>query len=155
MRIYETELTDAVLERLIAFSRDWEAEQSCRGYRANERADIEGCRIFLAGDDDGEILGYLFGRICKSEKQSSVMPDGTPCFEIEELYVIPARRSEGVGAALFAFAEEAVGAEADYLLLSTATKNWRAILHFYLDELEMEFWSARLFKRIGKTHEGG
>ena len=34
------------------------------------------------------------------------------------------------------------------MILSTATKNWQAIFHFYLDELGMEFWSARLFKRI-------
>jgi hypothetical protein len=33
-------------------------------------------------------------------------------------------------------------------MLSTATKNARAILHFYLDELGMEFWSARLFKSL-------
>ena len=33
-------------------------------------------------------------------------------------------------------------------MLSTATKNWRAILHFYIDELDMRFWNARLFRRI-------
>ena len=26
--------------------------------------------------------------------------------------------------------------------------NWRAILHFYLEELGMEFWSARLFMKL-------
>jgi len=36
----------------------------------------------------------------------------------------------------------------ELILLSTATKNYKAILHFYLDELDMEFWNARLFKRI-------
>ena len=56
--------------------------------------------------------------------------------------------SRGIGKALFEFASAAVEDEADYIVLSTATKNWRAILHFYLDELDMEFWSARLFKRI-------
>ena len=149
MRIYETPLSEAVLETLIAFSRDWEAEDSCHGYRANERSDIEGNRIFLA-EEDGIVLGYLFGRVCSSEKQSSIMPDGTPFFEVEELYVIPARRSEGVGRALFEYAEEALRAEAEFMLLSTATKNWRAIFHFYLDNLDMRFWSARLYKRIGQ-----
>ena len=47
-----------------------------------------------------------------------------------------------------ALAENAVKNEAEYMVLSTATKNWRAIFHFYLDELEMTFWSARLFKKI-------
>ena len=147
MQIREAALDDALLAQLIALSKDWEAEQSCYGYRANERADIEGNRIFLA-EEGRRIIGYLFGSVCKAEKQSSIMPEGTPYFEIEELYVIPSRRSDGVGAALFSFTEEAVKAEAEFIFLSTATKNWRAILHFYLDMADMQFWSARLFKRI-------
>ena len=58
----------------------------------------------------------------------------------------PEYRSRGVGRALFRLAEEAVSGEADLLTLGTATKNHRAILHFYIDELGMTFWSARLFK---------
>ena len=78
----------------------------------------------------------------------SIMPEGTPYFEIEELYVITKRRSQGIGESLFRYVEDAVQNEAEYMVLSTATKNWKAIFHFYLDELEMEFWSARLFKKI-------
>ena len=147
MRIRETPLTDAVLERLISLSEDWEAENSCYGYRANERADIEGNRVFLA-EENGETVGYLFGHSFKSENMRSIMPEGTDCFEVEELYVVPAFRSRGIGAALFRHASEAVKAEAEYMILSTATRNWRTVFHFYLDELGMEFWSARLFKRI-------
>ena len=80
------------------------------------------------------------------------MPDGTAFFEVEELYVVPERRSGGIGAALFAYAEEAVRADADFMMLSTATKNWRAVFHFYLDVMDMQFWSARLFKRIGSEN---
>ena len=147
MRIRETPLTDAVLERLTSLSKDWEAENSCFGYRANERADLEGNRIFLA-EEDGETVGYLFGHVFKSENMRSVMPEGTDCFEVEELYVVPAFRSRGIGAALFRHASEAVKEEAEFMILSTAARNWRAVFHFYLDELGMEFWSARLFKRI-------
>ncbi len=147
MLIREAELNDALLETLIALSKDWEAERSCHGYRANTRADIEGNRIFLA-EENGAVVGYLFGHMGRSEKQSSVMPDGTPYFELEELYVVPERRSAGVGAALFSHAEAALKSETEYILLSTATKNARAILHFYMDVLDMQFWSARLFKRI-------
>jgi len=51
---------------------------------------------------------------------------------------------------IFRHAEEAVKSEAAYMVLSTATKNWRSIFHFYIDEFNMTFWSARLFKKIGK-----
>ena len=147
--IREAPLTEELLERLIALSADWEAENSCRGYRRNTAADLEGNQIFLAEAESG-ILAYLFGHVEHTEKESSVMPAGTACFEVEELYVRPAFRSRGIGAALFRFAEGAVRDRAAYMMVSTATKNWRAILHFYLEELGMDFWSARLFKKIGE-----
>ncbi len=148
MRIHEVQLDDNVLSLLIRLSEDWTAEDSCFGYRPNDRSDIEGNRIFLA-DEDGITVGYLFGKVYQSEKMKSIMPEGTPYFEVEELYVIPEKRSQGIGEKLFHFVEEAVKYEAGYMVLSTATKNWKAIFHFYLDELDMTFWSARLFKKIG------
>ncbi len=149
MRIHEVQLDDYVLSLLIRLSEDWTAEDSCFGYRPNDRSDIEGNRIFLA-DEDGITVGYLFGKVYQSEKMKSIMPEGTPYFEVEELYVIPEKRSQGIGEKLFRFVEEAVKYEAEYMVLSTATKNWKAIFHFYLDELDMTFWSARLFKKIGE-----
>ena len=145
----EAALTDKVMAELIRLSQDWESEKSCYGYRANGQDDIEGNRIFTA-EENGEMIGYLFGHCFKSKNMSSIMPEGSDCFEVEELYVIPSRRSTGIGRKLFEFASDAVRSEAEYMVLSTATKNWQAILHFYLDELGMEFWNARLFKQIKK-----
>lgn len=147
MIIHEVELSDIVLAKLIKLSEDWTAENSCYGYRANDKSDIDGNRIFFA-EEEGEVIGYLFGKIYKSERMKSIMPEGTPYFEVEELYVIPEKRSQGIGEKLFRYVEDIVKSEAEYMVLSTATKNWKAIFHFYLDELEMQFWNARLFKRI-------
>lgn len=148
MNIYEAKLNDELLEKLISMSAEWEAENSTYGYRKNDRSDIEGNRIFLA-EQDGEILGYLFGHEEKPERASSIMADGTPYFEIEELYVVPSYRSNGVGKALFHNAEQAVKTTGiEFIMLSTATKNYKSILHFYIDELRMDFWSARLFKKL-------
>ena len=147
MIVREVILNEEVLEQLIRFSEDWAAEDSCYGYRPNDKTDIEGNRIFFA-EDGSTVTGYLFGRICRSEQMKSIMPEGTPYFEVEELYVVPEMRSRGIRAKLFRFAEETVKSEAEYMVLSTATKNWKAIFHFYLDELDMKFWSARLFKKI-------
>ena len=147
-QVREMALTPQLLDDLIFLSEEWEKEESCHGYRKNKRSDIEGNRIFTA-EHKSEIIGYLFGHLERSERTSSIMPGGTPFFEVEELYVKPEYRSKGIGQKLFLYAEDAVVPEAEYVMLSTATKNWRAIFHFYLDELGMEFWSARLFKRIG------
>lgn len=147
MLIHEVNLDETVLNRLIRFSEDWTKENSCHGYRPNDRSDIEGNRIFFA-EDNGNVIGYLFGKVYKSKQMKSIMPEGTPYFEVEELYVVPERRSQGIGEQLFRYTENAVKIEAEYMVLSTATKNWKAIFHFYLDELDMNFWSARLYKKI-------
>lgn len=150
MKYVETELTPAVLEVLKQMSADWAAENSCRGYFANDESDIRGNRIFLALDGDTPV-GYLFGQVTRAKQTSTVMEENTPYFEVEELYIAPDWRSRGVGGALFRHAESQVKQDAEYILLSTATINWRAILHFYIDEMGMDFWSARLFKKIGES----
>lgn len=150
MRYVETELTPAVLEALKQMSADWAAENSCRGYYANDESDIRGNRIFLALEGDTPV-GYLFGQVTRAERTSTVMEENTPYFEVEELYIAPGWRSRGVGGALFRYAESQVKQDAEYILLSTATENWKAILHFYIDEMGMDFWSARLFKKIGES----
>ena len=148
MHVKEAELSERVFSELIEFSKDWEREMSCWGYVRNRKESIEGNRVFLA-ETEGKTIGYLFGHMRKAENMTSIMAQGTEYFEIEELYVVPEMRSKGVGGRLFRFAEETVKREGtEYLCLSTATKNFRAILHFYIEEMGMEFWSARLFKRI-------
>ena len=149
--IEERDPDDELINDLIRLSAGWEAENSCYGYRKNEQADIEGNRIFVAEDGDKRI-GYLFGHIESAERATSIMPDGTPFFEVEELFVLPEYRRKGIGKLLFLYAERSVRGEADYIMLSTATKNWKAVFHFYLDELGMEFWSARLFKRVKQSN---
>ena len=58
MYIHEVSLNETVLARLIDLSKDWAAENSCYGYRANDKSDIEGNRIFLAEDGD-TVIGYF------------------------------------------------------------------------------------------------
>ena len=150
MKYAETELTPTILEVLKQMSADWAAENSCRGYYANDESDIRGNRVFLALEGDTPV-GYLFGQVTRAERTSTVIEENTPYFEVEELYIAPGWRSRGVGGALFRYAESQVKQDAEYILLSTATKNWKAILHFYIDEMGMDFWSARLFKKIGES----
>lgn len=143
----EVELTEELLQKLIDCSVQWEAENSCWGYRANTKEDIEGRRIFLAYEEE-QIIGYLFGISEVLPKQQADMPAGARVFHVEELYMTPSCRNQGIGKGLFQYAEGKLKEEVDYLVLSTATKNWKAILHFYLEELDMRFWCATLYRRI-------
>lgn len=44
--------------------------------------------------------------------------------------------------------EKHIKATCEYLTLSTSTKNYKSILHFYFDELGMNFHSAFLIKEM-------
>lgn len=147
MIVTETTLTETIAERLIALSKEWEQENSCFGYRKNELSDLENKRIFLAMEGD-VLCGYLFGHYEIADKDTSIYKKDQKYFEIDEIYVTPQYRSRGIGKMLFRYVEQTVSSVVRLLLLATATKNFRAILHFYIDELDMEFWNAVLFKNI-------
>ena len=143
----EVGLTEENIKILIDFSREWEKKNSTYGYRANTKEDLTGNRIFFACDHE-QVIGYLFGNFFDSKRMQSIMPDHTKCFEVEELYVSPGYRSMGIGKGLYLFVERILKGEAEYMILNTATKNWKSIFHFYLDEVGMDFWSARLYKKL-------
>ena len=71
MDIFESELTPEITEKLIALSADWEAENSCHGYRENELSDIEGNRIFLAFDGNETVGNLLFARLSFATGEAS------------------------------------------------------------------------------------
>lgn len=110
----EVSCTEPVLSQLIGLSQEWEEEGSIHGYHKNEPDDIEGNRIFAAFRGE-QMIGYLFGKMQETQKDSSIMPAGTRCFEIEEIYVQPALRSSGIGSRLFQLAQLAVTGEAQML----------------------------------------
>lgn len=147
MEIREVELNENILSSLILLSKDWEIENSTYGYRENAKEDIEGRRIFVCEDDEN-IIGYLFGIGEKTKHKTSFIGEGEDYFEVEELYVKPEYRNQGVGRKLFNFAQSKIEKDYSCIMLSTATKNYKSILHFYIDELGMEFWNARLFKKL-------
>ena len=149
MEIKQVSLTEEIKNILISFSTAWEAENSCYGYKANEICDLEGRTILIAYESNVPI-GYLFGLFNKIEMDFATIPINSKTFEVEEMYVINNHRSKGVGQKLFYTLEAIIKDEVDYVTLSTATKNYKSILHFYIDELGMTFWYARLFKKIKK-----
>ena len=141
--IHEAKHTDT--KRLLELSLMWEKEDSCYGYRANTEDDLRDRYILAAYDD--ELIAYIFGKEEIQDKQTSVIDKNMHYFEIEELYVHPSYRSRGIGKQLMESLEKELKKKGlDLMVLSTATKNWKAIMHFYIDEVGMNFWSARLYK---------
>ena len=143
--IHEAKQSD--IKRLLELSLMWEKEESCNRYRANTEDDLQDCYILAAYDD--ELIAYIYGKEEVQDKQTSVIDKNMHYFEIEELYVHPSYRSRGIGKQLMESLEKELKKKGlELMVLSTATKNWRAIMHFYIDEVGMNFWSARLYKRL-------
>lgn len=145
--VKEEPLTEALLQKLIDLSIIWENENNVYGYHSNQREDIINHRIFIAYQQD-EIVGYSFGHSYDIDKKTALFQPGEHLFEVDELYVVKNYRSQGIGKMLLEKVVENVQSEHDYLTLSTATKNHRAILHFYIDEVGMNFHCAHLFKKL-------
>ena len=143
--IHEAKQSD--IKRLLELSLMWEKEESCYGYRANTEDDLKDRYILAAYDN--ELIAYVFGKEEVQDKQTSLIDKNMHYFEIEELYVHPLYRSHGIGKQLMESLEKELKKKGlEMMMLSTATKNWKAIMHFYIDEIDMNFWSARLYKHL-------
>ena len=141
--IHEAKQSD--LKRILELSLMWEKEDSSYGYQSNTEDDLKDRYILAAYDD--ELIAYIFGKEEIQEKQTSVIDKNMHYFEIEELYVHPSYRLRGIGKQLMESLEKELKKKGlKMMALSTATKNWKAIMHFYIDEVGMNFWSARLYK---------
>lgn len=147
MIIKEVKAEAEIIAELISLSESWENEDITYGYRKNSEQYIKENRIFLAVEKQ-EIIGYLFGHKEIAQRDTPIYQNGEEYFEVEELYIKPAFRNKGIGTKLFQYVEQTIKNEVKLIMLGTATKNYRSILHFYIDEIGMSFWSAALFKRI-------
>lgn len=136
------------IEQLISLSKCWTNEDITRGYRINGLEDIIDKRTFVAKEDD-TIIGYIFEKDGISKNYKSLMQDGEKYFGIEEIYVIPSKRSLGIGKRLMDFAKEIAKKDGyKYVFLVTSTKDWNKILDFYINKCDMTFYCASLVEKL-------
>ena len=131
--VFDNSLKQQITRLILEVLPDW---FGIKESRENYIRESEDC-IFFAAYEQGKPVGF----ICLKET-------GRDTVEIYVMGVLKEYHRQSIGRKLFEYAEAQVRDEAEVILLSTATKNWRAVLHFYLEELDLEFWSATLFKRL-------
>lgn len=139
-------LDENTIEQLIALSKLWKEENCSYGMEVNTKEDLS--EPLIVALDENKIIGYIFGHFYTTENKTSYIEIGQKCFSVDELYVLPEYRSNGIGKKLFRMLEEKVKEECSYMTLSTSTKNYQAILHLYIEELGMHFHSAYLIKAM-------
>ena len=147
---YEFRTLDSdIAEQLIEMSRLWVAEDCSFGMIPNGKDDLsEPLAVAL---DEERIIGYCFGHYYRQEKKTSCIEVGSSCFCVDELYVLPSYRGQGIGSRLFRMIEDEVRGKCSHITLTTSTKNYRAILKLYVEELGMTFHSAFLIKSLEET----
>ena len=146
IEICELPLTEDAVRQLIALSQTWMDEHCSHGLVANTREDIRE-PVFAALEGE-KIIGYTFGHAYIKEKKTDSVPVGSRCFDVDELYVLPAYRSQGVGGRLFEAIQAYAGTQAEYLTLVTSTKDYKRVLRFYAERNGMDFHDAYLTKRL-------
>ena len=142
-------LDDDTVSQLIDLSARWVEDECSYGMVVNQREDLkEPLAVALDGD---KIVGYCFGEFYRQQRKSSCIPMDASCFSVDELYTLPQYRGMGIGKTLFRMMEKAVAGQCGYITLTTSTKNYKAILHLYIEELGMDFYSAAVIKKTGDT----
>lgn len=147
MEIRKIDSNDKLINELIDLSILWAEEGSCEGYVSNTPSTFIDKQIYVVIDKD-EVIAYLYGYFDTSKKTNSIQKDGDRIFEVDEIYVKKQYRNKGIGTNLYNYVENDIKDKVDLILLSTATKDYKKILHFYIDELDLTFWNARLFKKV-------
>jgi ribosomal protein S18 acetylase RimI-like enzyme len=102
---------------------------------------------FLVAVSDDEIIGFISGKICVSDG-SVIIPEGESYLEIENLYIVPEFRKQGIGGKLVD--ELLVRAKqngASYALLYSATKDVHGILKFY-ERHNFQSWYVQMFQKL-------
>lgn len=139
-------IDDHTAKQLIELSQKWADEGCCWGIVANSADDLS--EPMVVAQDGESIVAYAFGHYYVQERGTSYIDAGKCCFSLDELYVIPEYRGQGIGSRIYRMLEEHVRKKCSYITLTTPTKDFRSVLNLYLDELEMDFVSAFLIKNV-------
>ena len=135
------------LKQLLALSSAWAKEKICVSYKANEESEFINKELYLVLDED-KIIGYGLGHIKKLKDKTSYNQIGEKAFELDELYIKKNYRNKGIGKKLFKYIEKDLKDQVDLIGLVAATKKYKELLKFYIEELDMNFNNAFLFKRM-------
>jgi ribosomal protein S18 acetylase RimI-like enzyme len=147
MFIREALTTDApVIYRL---QRRMSEENGIYGFVAETVEQIEKAinPYFLVAETGGEMIGFISGDVSAGDG-SAVVPPGEKYLEIENLYVAPEFRKQGVGGRLVDEAlTKARRNGAAYATLYSASKDARGILRFY-ERHGFKSWYVQMFQKL-------
>jgi len=111
---------------------------------------VGGC--FFVAERNGQVVGFVCARAKNNDGAvSAVVEKGGRYLEVEDVYVLPANRSGGIGAQLVeAVARWARQEGVRYLLAYSSTREVDRVLNFYRSS-GFKSWSVQMFRDLGAT----
>jgi ribosomal protein S18 acetylase RimI-like enzyme len=137
------------VESVSRLQHQWAEEGGVYGFVPESREQIEGILgpYFLVAEVDEEIVGFVSGSVCISEDKA-VIPKGASYVEIDNLYVLPEFRGQGVGSRLISrVLAEAKDQGVAYALVYSAAKDIHSILRFYKRH-DFRSWYVQMFREL-------
>ncbi len=139
--------TEDDVEHVLRMQQDLEREGIGYGFVASSRDDIA-ARLgpyFFVAEADGSLAGYTYGSVLVSEGLA-VTPAGQRYLDIQELYVVPERRRQGLGGRLLqSLLKRAAADGIERVHVFSSTKDQDAILRFYRRH-GFSPWGVQLFR---------
>lgn len=135
------------LTQLTTLSKQWAEEKTMPSYTPNKAEEFLNRELYVAREDD-TIIAYALGDIKILTEKTSYNAVGESAFELDELYVKPAYRSQGIGQKLYRFMENDLLNKVSVIGVIAASYHYLELLKFYSDDLGMSFNHALLTKRL-------
>lgn len=140
--------TEADLPSVLAMSDLLIDEGCCNGMTRDTLDDLRTYEIHVA-EEDHKLVGYAYGETVESSWNIGNCRKGQKYYDLEILYVRPEYRGSGVGKALYqAELARARALGAKQIRLTAVNRDWKRLLHLYVDELGFEFWTATLYRDL-------
>jgi GNAT superfamily N-acetyltransferase len=131
--------------------RDWEAEATTVGLQADSEdeltAKLHGW--FLVACDREKVVGFATGEARELKAGEWVVcPAGSRYLSVEDLYVVPALRGQGIGSALLKQLMVTAKAEqVGHVAIYSSSQPWSRVVRFY-ESLGLSVWFVQMFGQI-------
>lgn len=136
------------LKLIAKLSKCFEEEQCCNGIKADSEDFFIDKKVAIVKIDN-EVVGYCYGLVEIKNRNTSLFKKGQKSFYIEEIYINQNYRNKNIGKALFEFIEQyAKSLNCEILETTAVSKDYEKLLNFYINKMNMQFWSANLIKQI-------
>lgn len=143
--------TEGDIRGVAQLYHDWEAEAITLGLRADSEEDLTGKLrgLFLVACHQERVVGFATGEVRELEADEWIVcPAGGRYLNIEDLYVVPDLRSQGIGSVLVKRLTAAAKAEsAEHVAVYSASQPSARIVRFY-ESLGLSVWFVQMFGPI-------